>query len=256
MNGQNFVISGNKKVCFASDFHLGSPDYPTSLEREKKIIRWLDSIKNDTSVIFILGDIFDFWFEYRYTIPRGHSRLMGKFAELRDAGIEIIFFTGNHDMWMFDYFPKEFGIPVHRKPVSIKINDVAFHLGHGDGLGPGDRIYKMIKKIFENKFSQWLFSWIHPNLGIPLANYLSKDSRGKNLKKDLEFLGDREWLLQYCREVENKEHHDIYIFGHRHMPLDLPLNEKSRYINLGDWMSHCTYATLSGNEIKLQKFEG
>jgi UDP-2,3-diacylglucosamine hydrolase len=256
MNSQNLVIPENKKVYFASDFHLGSPDFKISLDREKKIVRWLSSVKNDADTIFILGDIFDFWFEYRYSIPRGHSRLLGKFAELRDSGIEIIFFTGNHDMWMFDYFPKEFGIPVRRKPVSIKINNLYLHVGHGDGLGPGDRKYKIIKKIFENRISQWMFSWIHPDLGIPFANFLSKDSRGKNLKKDLEFLGEREWLLQYCREVERKEHHDIYIFGHRHMPLDLPLNEKSRYINLGDWMNHCTYAILNGNEIKLQKFEG
>ena len=256
MNGQNLVIPENKKVFFASDFHLGSPDYQISLDREKKIVRWLSSIKNDAVTIFILGDIFDFWFEYRYSIPKGHSRLLGKFAELRDAGIEIIFFTGNHDMWMFDYFPKEFGITVHRKPVSIKINNITFHIGHGDGLGPGDRIYKIIKKIFENRVSQWMFSWIHPNLGIPFANYLSKDSRGKNLKKDNEFLGEREWLLQYCRDVEHREPHDIYIFGHRHIPLDVPLNEKSRYLNLGDWMSHCTYAIFNGDEIKLQKFEG
>jgi UDP-2,3-diacylglucosamine hydrolase len=256
MKDQNLLIPANKKVYFASDFHLGSPDYVTSSQREKKIIRWLDSIKIDAAEIFILGDIFDFWFEYRFTVPRGHIRLLGKFAELSDAGIKITFFTGNHDMWMFNYFPKELGITVNRKPVSLKINNLSFHLGHGDGLGPGDRIYKILKKIFENRFSQWMFSWIHPNLGIPFANILSKDSRGKNLKKDAEFLGEREWLLLYCREVELKEHHDIYIFGHRHMPLDLSLNDKSRYINLGDWMNHCTYAILSVNEIKLQKFEG
>jgi UDP-2,3-diacylglucosamine hydrolase len=256
MDELTLIIPDGKKVCFASDFHLGSPEHDVSLERERKIVRWLNSLKQDVHTIFILGDVFDFWFEYHNVIPKGYARLLGCLAELRDSGIGIIFFTGNHDMWMFDYFPREFGIPVYREPISVKINDTRFLIGHGDGLGPGDRKYKIIKKFFEGKVSQWMFRWIHPDLGVPLANYLSKNSRDTHLKNDLEFLGDREWLLQYCREVEQKEHHDVYIFGHRHLPLDFPINDHCRYMNLGDWMSHCTYAVLKGNEIKLEKFEG
>lgn len=256
MADSSFLVPENKRVYFASDFHLGSPSPEISLAREQKIVRWLNTIKTDAYSIYILGDVFDFWFEYKYTVPKGFVRLLGCFAELRDAGITIEFFTGNHDMWMFDYFPREFGINVHRKPVSVSFNGVKFLLGHGDGLGPGDHTYKFIKKFFENKASQWLFQWIHPNLGIPLANFLSKNSRDKNLKKDEEFLGDREWLLQYCRTVEQKEHHDIYIFGHRHYPIDLNLNDNSRYINLGDWMNHCTYAVLANKQVRLEKFEG
>ncbi len=255
MSDLSIVVRENKKVYFASDFHLGSPSYSISLEREKKVVRWLNSIKNDAQCLFILGDIFDFWFEYKHAIPRGYPRLMGCLAGLRDAGIEIFFFTGNHDMWMHDYFPAEFGIRVFKRPVSARINSTEFMLGHGDGLGPGDFTYKLIKKIFENSFCRWLFRWIHPDWGIPLANFLSKNSRDKNLKKDLEFLGDNEWILQHCREVESMDHHDIYMFGHRHLPMDVNVNEKSRYLNLGDWMNHCTYAVMTGNEISLERFE-
>lgn len=256
MNDPNIVITGNKKVFFASDFHLGSPNYKSSLAREKKIIRWLDSVQDEARSIYILGDIFDFWFEYRHAIPKGYARLQGKFASLCDNGIELVFFTGNHDMWMSDYFTREFGIKIYRKPVSVIINGKRFMIGHGDGLGPGDRKYKIIKRIFENKIARWLFRWVHPDIGVPFASRLSKNSRDINLKKDSEFYGDKEWLIQYCREIENRNHHDIYIFGHRHFPIDLPLNESSRYINLGDWISHFTYAVLHENELKLENFEG
>ena len=256
MDDPAILTPPGKKIYFASDFHLGSPTPEISLEREKKIIRWLNSAKEDAHSIYILGDIFDFWFEYRHTIPKGFARLLGAFADFRDSGIEIIFFTGNHDMWMFDYFPKEFGIPVYKKPISVYIDKKKFMIGHGDGLGPGDRKYKIIKKIFENKVSQWMFSWIHPNIGVPIANILSKNSRDKNLNKDLEFHGEKEWLIQHCRNIEQRDHHDYYIFGHRHFPIDTRFNEVSRYINLGDWMNHFTYAVWDKNEIRLEKFEG
>ncbi|HLF34652.1 MAG TPA: UDP-2,3-diacylglucosamine diphosphatase [Cyclobacteriaceae bacterium] len=248
-------VPENKRVYFASDFHLGSPSHSVSLEREKKVVRWLNSIMHDAHSLFILGDIFDFWFEYGHTIPKGYARLMGCLAGLRDAGIGIYFFTGNHDMWMQDYFPKEFGIRVFRKPATVEINGTRFLLGHGDGLGPGDFKYKVLKKIFENKICQWAFRCIHPDLGIPLANFLSRNSRDVNLKKDLEFLGDKEWILQFCREAELKDHHDIYMFGHRHMPLDININENSRYINLGDWMNHFTYAVTESKKTYIVKFD-
>jgi UDP-2,3-diacylglucosamine hydrolase len=244
-----------KKVFFASDFHLGVPDYESSRQREKKIIRWLDSIKKEAHTIFIAGDIFDFWFEYKEAIPKGYIRLQGKLAELSDAGISIIFFTGNHDMWLFDYFTKELGIPVFREPQVFIFNGKKFLVGHGDGLGPGDLVYKMIKKVFANKAAQWLFGFIHPNIGIGFANFCSRNSRIRQNKREDKFLGDDEWLLVYSRELEKKDHHDYYIFGHRHLPLDIKVGEQSRYINLGEWVNYYTYAVFDGKDVQLKEFE-
>ena len=245
-----------KKIYFASDFHLGVPSPEASLEREKRIVRWLESIRNDAHTIFLLGDIFDFWFEYKHAIPKGFIRMQGKLAELRDQGIPIIFFTGNHDMWMFDYFHQELGIPICRKPETLLIGDQKLLIGHGDGLGPGDRTYKFLKKFFDSKLCQWLFARLHPNFGIGLASYWSRKSRISNLKKDDEkFEGEEgEFLWVYCQEIEKKEHHDFYIFGHRHLPLDLKLNEKSRYINLGEWVHFNTYAVYDGRQVELKTF--
>ncbi|MBJ6117088.1 UDP-2,3-diacylglucosamine diphosphatase [Pontibacter sp. BT310] len=248
-------LAPGKKVYFASDFHLGVPDAATSKARELKIVRWLDEVKHDAAAILLLGDIFDFWFEYRHTIPKGFIRLQGKLAEITDSGIPVLFFTGNHDMWMFDYFPTELNIPVLREPISTTINGHTFYIGHGDGLGPGDHTYKIIKKVFANKACQWAFARIHPNLGIGIANMWSRKSRISNVKKDESFLGEDEWLLQYCREVEADKHHDYYIFGHRHLPLDLPIGEKSRYVNLGEWVNFCSYGVYDGANLTLEHFE-
>lgn len=246
----------NKKIYFASDFHLGAPSRANSLEREKKIIRWLDEVKEDAHTIYLLGDIFDFWFEYKHAIPKGFIRLQGKLAELTDSGIPVIFFTGNHDMWMFDYFPKEFNIPIYREPQLLQVGDTKLLVGHGDGLGPGDWSYKLLKKVFANPVSQWLFARLHPNFGIGLANYWSRNSRISNEKKNEDtFKGEKEFLWQYCKDVEAKTHHDYYIFGHRHLPLDLEVGEKSRYINLGEWVNYHTYGVYDGNTFELKKFE-
>lgn len=244
-----------KKIFFASDFHLGVPDHATSLEREKRIVRWLDTIKHEAHTIYLLGDIFDFWFEYKHAIPRGFIRLQGKLAELRDNGIPICFFTGNHDMWMFDYFPKELGIPVFRSPQTLIVGKHTLLIGHGDGLGPGDTTYKFLKKFFDSKLCQWLFARIHPNLGIGIASFWSRKSRISNLKKEEKFEGEeREFLWVYCKEIESIVHHDFYIFGHRHLPLDLKLNAQSRYINLGEWVNFNTYAVYDGENMELKKF--
>ncbi len=246
-----------KKIYFASDFHLGVPNYESSLSRERRIVAWLNSIRHDAHSIYIMGDIFDFWFEYKYVIPKGFIRLQGKLAELRDEGIPIIFFTGNHDMWMFDYFPKELGIPVYREPQLLKVGSQRLLIGHGDGLGPGDRTYKFIKRFFNSDICQWLFARIHPNLGMAIANYWSRKSRISNEKKEEKFMGeDREFLLTYCKEREKNEHHDFYIFGHRHLPLELKVNEHSLYINLGEWVHYDTYAVYDGKNVALKKFEG
>lgn len=249
-------LPADKKLFFASDFHLGVPDKESSLEREKKIVRWLDSIKDEAHTIFLLGDIFDFWFEYAHAIPKGFVRLQGKLAELTDNGIAVKLFTGNHDMWMFDYFPQELNIPVYREPQQLAVNGHLFYLGHGDGLGPGDPMYKLLKKVFQNPICQWLFARIHPNLGLSIANYWSRKSRISNSKEDESFKGEEhEWLWQYASEVERKTHHDYYVFGHRHLPLDLKVGENSRYINLGEWVNYSPYGVFDGKEFKLLSFE-
>lgn len=250
------AVSPGQKVYFASDFHLGVPNARQSLLREKKIVRWLDQISHDAQAIFLLGDIFDFWFEYRHTIPKGYIRLQGKLAELADRGIHITFFTGNHDMWMFDYFTRELNIPVLRHPVSVQLGEKRFFIGHGDGLGPKDHTYKVLKKVFANKAAQWMFALIHPSVGISLANFWSRRSRISNEAKDDTFLGEEEWLLSYCRNLQARSPHDYYIFGHRHLPLDIPVTAHSRYLNLGEWVNYCSYAVFDGQEVNLCYFEG
>lgn len=244
-----------RKIYFASDFHLGTPDAHDSLQRERRIVAWLDSIRGDAHAIFLLGDIFDFWFEYTHAIPKGFIRLQGKLAELRDEGIPIAFFTGNHDMWMFDYFPKELGIPIYRKPQVLEVGRHRMLIGHGDGLGPGDSVYKIQKKFFNSALCQWLFARIHPNLGIRIARYWSRKSRINNTKREEKFEGEEnEFLLIYCRELEKKQHHDFYVFGHRHLPLDLAVSANSRYINLGEWVNFNTYAEYDGQDMNLRNF--
>ena len=248
-------LDAGKKVFFASDFHLGTPSYEKSRIREELIVRWFRSIQADAGAVFLVGDIFDFWYEYKRAIPKGFVRLQGIVAEFTDQGIPVIFFTGNHDLWMFDYFTKELGVEVCHKPQIWTINQKKIYVGHGDGLGPGDHTYKMIKKVFTNKAAQWMFSRVHPNLGIGFANMWSKKSRAKNMKKDDQFLGENEWLWQYSKEVEATTHHDYYIFGHRHLPLDLSVGEDSRYINLGEWLHYQTFACFDGTSLNLQAFE-
>jgi UDP-2,3-diacylglucosamine hydrolase len=251
------LSTDSTKIYFASDFHLGAPDYKSSRQREKKIVSWLDEIRKDAAEIFLVGDLFDFWFEYKHAIPKGFVRLQGKMAEIADAGIPLHVFTGNHDMWMFDYLPKELGIQLHRKPIRRTLAGKEFLIGHGDGLGPGDHGYKFIKKVFASPVSQWLFARLHPNLGIQLANYWSGTSRKANRDEDEKFKGEEmEWLAIYCKEYLKKEHIDYFIFGHRHLPLDLEVGKNSRYINLGEWMNYQTYAVFNGEELELKEYKG
>lgn len=248
-------LPSGKKIYFASDFHLGVPDAASSLIREKKIVRWLEQIKVDAELIILVGDIFDFWFEYKHAIPRGFIRLQGKLAEITDSGIPVYFFTGNHDMWMFDYFTQELNIPIIRKPITTQFNGKTFLIGHGDGLGPKDYTYKILKRIFANKICQWLFARIHPNLGIGIATKWSQRSRISNTIKDEVFKGEREWLVTYCQEVEKHIPHDYYVFGHRHLPLNIQLNNRAQYINLGEWVNFYSYAVFDGQQLTLEYFE-
>lgn len=247
-------MKDNKKIYFASDFHLGAPNFEESLKREKLLVKWLDEIKADAEVIYLVGDIFDFWFEYKHAVPRGFTRLMGKLAELCDNGMEIHVFTGNHDMWIFDYLPKETGVIMHREPIDVEYNGKKFHIGHGDGLGPGDRGYKFIKRVFASKVCQWLFARLHPNFGIRIANFWSRKSRSHTKKKD-EFHGeDKEWLVIYSKEKLKEKDYDYFVFGHRHLPLDIDIDGKAKYINLGDWIEYYTYAEFDGENLELKEY--
>lgn len=244
------------KIYFASDFHLGAPDYDSSLIREKKVVHWLDEIKSDAAEIYLVGDVFDFWFEYKTVVPRGFVRLLGKIAELTDAGIKVHFFIGNHDMWVFDYLPKETGVEVHLEPIERTYGDKRFYIGHGDGLGPGDRGYKFIKKVFRNPFCQWLFARLHPNLGIGLANFWSRKSRQHTGSSDKRFLGEEnEWLAIYSKELLKTKHFDYFVFGHRHLPMQIQVGENSTYFNLGDWIEHFTYAQFDGTTLSMRHFQ-
>lgn len=244
------------KIYFISDFHLGVPDYESSLVREKKIVRWLNSIKEDAAEIYLVGDIFDWWFEYKEAVPRGFVRLLGTLALLSDSGVKLHYFTGNHDMWVFDYLPKELGATLYREPVVITLGDKKFFIGHGDGLGPGDKGYKFIKRVFSSKICQWLFARFHPNFGTWLANYFSRSSRAATGSSDEIYLGDdKEFLMVFCNDYIKTKHIDYFIFGHRHLVLDKKIGTHSRYINLGEWISNSYYAVWDGTDLELKKFE-
>ena len=242
------------KIYFASDLHLGVPDREKSLAREKLFVQWLDKIKSDAEAIYLLGDIFDFWFEYKKVVPKGYVHLLGKLAEISDEGISIHIFTGNHDMWIFDYLETEINANIYREPIQICLKEKHFYIGHGDGVGPGDKSYKIIKKIFQNKLCQWLFERVHPNLGISIAQYWSKKSRIANNEKNRNYYGDKEWLTQFCKQKMKTIDVDYFIFGHRHLPLEIDLGNQTKYINLGDWINYKSYAVFDGQKLKLKHY--
>lgn len=244
-----------KKIYFASDNHLGAPTPEESAPRERIFVQWLNHIKEDVGVLFLLGDLFDFWFEYKTVVPKGFVRVLGKLAELADAGIPIHFFVGNHDMWMLDYLEKETGITVYYSPQEFTFNGKSFFIGHGDGLGPNDKGYKRMKKVFKNSFFQWCFRWLHPDWGMRLGHYLSVKNKLISGEEDAIFLGEEnEWLAQYAKKKQQEKARDYYVFGHRHIPLDIPIDQ-ARYINLGDWISHYTYAVFDGKALELKSWK-
>lgn len=250
------TIPSGKKIYFASDFHLGTNPLSASAERERRIVAWLEHIRKDAAELYLMGDVFDFWFEYATVVPRGYVRFLGKLAELSDAGVQITLFKGNHDMWMFGYLRDELGAHIVSDELEIIRNGRSFYLHHGDGLGPGDRKYKLLKRVFRSGFCQWLFARLHPNLGVGIARKWSGHSRLASDKKE-EFLGtDREWLVLYAREILRDRPIDYFVFGHRHLPLDIDLGDGSRYINLGEWINHNTYAVFDGNRLHLEIWTG
>ncbi len=248
-------VSENKKVYFASDQHLGAPNKEKSFPRELKFINWLNEIKKDAEAIFLLGDLFDFWFEYKTVVPKGFVRVLGKLAEIKDSGIPIYFFVGNHDLWMRDYFETELNIPVYHAPKEFKINNQLFLIGHGDGLGPHDKGYKRMKKVFTFPLFKWMFRWLHPDLGVKLGQYMSVKNKLISGDEDAKFLGeDNEWLVQYCKRKLETKHYDYFVFGHRHLPLDIELKNNSKYINLGDWIQYFTYGSYENSKLSLKEF--
>lgn len=249
-------MTSKKKIYFASDQHFGAPTVEQSKIREQKFVNWLDSIKKDAEAIFLLGDLFDFWFEYKKAVPKGFVRVLGKLAELKDSGIQIHFFVGNHDLWMRDYFETELGIPVYYKPKEFMFNNKLFLIGHGDGLGPGDKGYKRMKKVFTNSLSKWLYRWLHPDIGIRLAQYLSLKNKLISGEEDVKFLGEEnEWLVQYSKKKLEEKHYDFFVFGHRHLPLDIQISDHSKYINTGDWISHFTYGEFDDKQMILKYYK-
>ncbi len=246
-----------EKVYFVSDAHLGIPDYCSSLKREKHLADWLDSIRKDAKAIYLLGDIFDFWFEYSMVVPKGFVRLFGKIAQVTDEGIPVYFFAGNHDMWVADYFVTHLGMTILREPVDVILSGKKFHIGHGDGLGPGDKGYKIIKKIFSCRLCQRLFAFIHPGIGMRLALFLSRRSRLANRGLDEQFLGmEKEWLIQYCLGVLQKRPVDFFVFGHRHLPMNMEIAPGVRYVNTGDWVKEFSFAVFDGEKLELKWFHG
>lgn len=245
-----------KKIYFASDFHLGVPGAVSSKEREQQIVRWLAGIAPDAAEIFLVGDVFDFWFEYRTVVPKGYVRLLGKLAEISDSGIPMHFFTGNHDMWIFKFFEEELGIATYRAAIERDLFGKKFIIGHGDGLGPGDHGYKFLKKVFANPTCQWLFERFHPNFGIGLANFWSKKSRKINPPAATFYGEENEWLITYSNDFLKKQFADFFVFGHRHLPIDHTLeNGQSRYINLGEWLYFNSYVTFDGKTVEHHFFE-
>jgi UDP-2,3-diacylglucosamine hydrolase len=250
------VLEQRKKIYFASDAHLGAPTISNHREHERRFVAWLDQIKDDAREVFLMGDIFDFWFEYKHVVPKGHTRFLGKLCELTDKGIPVHFFTGNHDIWVFDYLPHETGVIVHKEPYLPVIDEKKFFLAHGDGLTPDEKSYKKLKAVFTNKVAQRLFSWLHPDLGIGIANFWSRKSRESNQGTDTaKFQGEeKEWLIKFAKDKIQTEHFDFFIFGHRHVALDIEIGENTRLCYLGDWVHHFSYAVWDGENMSLKYF--
>lgn len=253
MTKYEILIDNSSRIVFASDFHLGVPDYATSLVREKKLVEWLEQEAKNNSSIYLMGDLFDFWFEYKHVVPKHYVRLLGTLAKLSDNGISIKVFTGNHDMWLFDYFEKELGIQVYRKPLFLKAQNKLLMIGHGDGLGPKDYGYKRLKKIFSNPFLQWMFARLHPNFAFGVAKYFSNKSRISQTTQEEFKSVDEEWLWQYCnrKKIEFPDI-DYFIFGHRHLKLDLAVGNNARYINTGTWLEDANFAVFENGQLELK----
>ena len=249
------TMATRSKLYFASDFHLGTDSHGKSREREARLVRWLDSIKHDAAEIFLMGDVFEFWFEYKYVIPKGYIRFLGKLAELTDAGVKLYMFKGNHDMWMYSYFITELNATIIDNELVIEREGKRFFLHHGDGLGDNDKKYKLLKKVFRSRVCQWMFARLHPNFGMGLAGAWSQQSRDTHLKKPHLKSGQHEWLPAYSNQLLKNTHYHYFIYGHHHLPMRREIDGGSVYINLGEWFNFNSYAVFDGTDLKLEYFE-
>ncbi len=251
-----------KKVYFFSDAHLGIPDHASSLKRERLMVKFLDSIKKDALEIYMMGDLFDFWFEYKTAIPKGYARLLGKLAEITDSGIPIFFFRGNHDIWAFNYLQEELNIQIERKPQIKEILGKRFYLAHGDGLGKGDHGYKFIKRVFEFNLNQWLFSWLHPDIGLRMGLFFSRRSRYANevredkiKKENNDKTIEKTRLPIFAKELlASGKKIDYFVMGHYHLKENIDLGNNARFIFLGDWISRFSYGEFDGTTFELKSF--
>ena len=249
-------MTNGKKLYFVSDAHLGLPNEKESLVREKKLVAWLNEIEPTAEAIYLMGDIFDFWFEYKKVVPKGFTRLLGKLAHLTDNGIPVYFFVGNHDLWEYGYFEQEIGLKVFHSPQSLEIDGKRFYLAHGDGLGPFDKGYVWLKKLFTNSVAQWFFRWLHPDIGVGLAHYWSHKSRYAEGEDHLDYLGEeKESLISHSKELLKTSHYDFFIYGHRHVALEKMLSDKTKLIYLGDWLNNFSYAEFDGEQVTLNYFK-
>lgn len=249
-------LEANKKAYFSSDHHFGAPNEKDSLVREKLFVKWLDEIKDDCGVLFLIGDLFDFWFEYKYVVPKGFVRVLGKLAEISDKGIPIYFFVGNHDLWMKDYLEEQINAIVFRDKQDFIINEKEFFIVHGDGKGPGDKGYKRMKKVFTNKVCQFLFYLLHPDLAMWLGITVSRKNKMISGDEDIKFLGvENEWLIMYSRQQLKRKYYDYLIYGHRHLPMEITIG-KAKHINLGDWIDYFTYGVYDGSDFELKTYFG
>jgi UDP-2,3-diacylglucosamine hydrolase len=250
-------LGEKNKIYFISDTHLGLYPESKSLDREKLLVSWLDGIKNDVAELYLVGDIFDFWHEYKHVVPKGFTRFMGKLSELADNGTRIYFFSGNHDIWSYGYFTSEFGAEIYRRSLIKEINGLKFFIDHGDGLGPGDYGYKLLRKFFTSRVLQWFFSRLHPNFALWIGKSWSKNSRYSKGIVAKEFGGEKKELqILFAKQKLKEEHFDFFIFGHRHIPSDINIGGQSRVINLGDWIYSFTYGVLDGKKFELKQFRG
>jgi UDP-2,3-diacylglucosamine hydrolase len=242
------------KIYFVSDVHLGAPALSNNQEREMRFARWLDSINDDVQELFLMGDIFDFWWEYKKVVPRGFTRILGRIANLTDRGIPVHFFTGNHDLWVFDYLPSELGVIVHKNEIIMQFGDKKFFLAHGDGFDADDIGYLRLKKIFTNKKLQWLYSRLHPNFALHIAHKWSKSSRIAKLDREEEFNVNNEGMYKFAQSFLKQESIDYFIFGHRHQMVNIQLSENSRFVLLGDWIKNFSYGVFDGEKFELKRF--
>ena len=247
-----------KKIYFASDMHLGAPYISDPRKHEARIVAWLDTVKKNAHEIYLIGDIFDFWYEYKHSVPRGFTRFLGKLSEITDSGIPVHVFTGNHDVWIFDYLPSECGVILHQHPLKTEIAGKVFYLAHGDELGAINRSYMMVKRLFRNRTAQWFFSLLHPDIAVSFAKWWSGKSRIKNEQsyKSTYMGDDKEWQVRYARKVLNDNPEiNYFLFGHRHIAREIPLNDNCTVFYLGDWLNNFSYAEFDGTDVKLKFFK-